>query len=218
MTTRAPDYCQSLGLEARQTVGERTRRVAPSTSCVCSWANLRKVRGGAQALAVGRGRAIEVDRVAPAFGDGCIEAAELFLDRSSVLGPHRLEKLLEQCSESSRDLHRRCTVLTDLGESERHEVLPAVSRHHDRGRRVGACRLRALLEVGPPDQAREPLQCGRGPGRRSWDRSPRVRALCLRCRPSSVSRTRGPGRSVRSSPSAIIPSSSSAARSPNSPP
>ena len=126
------------------------------------------MRGVADPLAVGHDRAIEVDRVAPAFGDGGIETAELFFDRSSVLGPYRLEKLLEQCSESPRDLRRSSTVLTDLRQSELHEVLPAVSHHDDRGRRVGAFRLSKLLEVGPPDKAEnssdvvEDLDGGRG--------------------------------------------------------
>jgi hypothetical protein len=35
---------------------------------------------------VGHDRAIEVDRVAPGFGDGGIETAELVFQRGSVLG------------------------------------------------------------------------------------------------------------------------------------
>ena len=119
-------------------------------------------------LAVGLARAIEVDGVAPTVGDGGVETAELFFDRCSVLGPDGLEKLLEQCSESSHDLHRGRTELADLRESERHEVLPAASHHHDRGRRVGAGELRARVEIGPPDVAEnlsdvvEDLDGGRG--------------------------------------------------------
>jgi hypothetical protein len=56
---------------------------------------LRAVRRTTDPLTVGSGRAIEVDRVAPALGDGGIETAELFFDRGSVLEPHRLEKVLE---------------------------------------------------------------------------------------------------------------------------
>ena len=85
----------------------------------------RAVRRAADTLAVGPARAIEVDRVAPAVGDGGVETAELFFDRCSVLGPYRIEQLLEQCSKSSHDLHRGCTVLTDFGESEGQEVFPA---------------------------------------------------------------------------------------------
>ena len=53
-------------------------------------------------------------------------------------------------------------------ESERHEVLPAASHHHDRRRRTGAGTLRVLLEIGPPDEAEnlpdvvEDLDGGRG--------------------------------------------------------
>ena len=88
----------------------------------------RTVGRATDPLAVGRAGAIEVDRVAPGVGDGGIETSELFLERCSVLGPYRLEKLLEQRSESSHDLHRRRAELADLGESERHELLPAASR------------------------------------------------------------------------------------------
>jgi hypothetical protein len=80
---------------------------------------LRAVHGVTESLAVGPRRAIAVDRVAPAVGDGGIKTPELFFDGSSVLGPYRLEKLLEQCSESPCYLHRRGAVLTDLRESER---------------------------------------------------------------------------------------------------
>ena len=101
-------------------------RAYPATS-----QTVRAVRRAADALAVDTACAIEVDRVAPTVRDGGIETAELFFDRSSVLGPYRLEKLLEQCSESSHDLHRRCAELTDFGESERHEIFPARSGHDD---------------------------------------------------------------------------------------
>ena len=133
---------------------------APSATYLRPPSNERTVLVGSssraratQPLAVGPTRAIEVDRVAPGVGDGGIETAELFFERCSVLGPYRLEKLLEQRSEPSHDLYRRCAELADLGESQRHEIFPAVSHHDDGGRRLGAVRPRALLEIRPPDEA-----------------------------------------------------------------
>ena len=76
-------------------------------------------------LAVGFACAIEVDRVMPGAGDGGVETAKLFFERCAVLGPYRSAKLLEQRSESSHHQHRGCAELTNLGEPERHEVLPA---------------------------------------------------------------------------------------------
>jgi hypothetical protein len=60
----------------------------------CQWLS-EPSAGATDPLSVGPARAIEVDRVAPAVGDGGIETAELFFDRCTALGPHRLEKLLE---------------------------------------------------------------------------------------------------------------------------
>ena len=139
---------------------------------------LRAVRPAADPLAISLAGAIEVDRVAPAFGDGGVKTAQLLLDRRSMLEPYRLEQLVQQCAESSHDLHRRRTELADLRESKRYEVLPAASRHHDHWC-VGAGRLEARLEIGPADQAEhlsdvvEDLDCGRGIVHRR-----RERAVC----------------------------------------
>ena len=100
---------------------------------------------------------------------------------------------------------------------ERHELLPTASDHHDRGRRVGADELRARLEIGHPDVAEnladvvEDLHGGRGSFTAGESALFAMSTIIRNANAGSWSK-------VRSSPSAIIPSSSSAARGPSSPP
>lgn len=96
---------------------------------------LRPVCGVTDPLAVGHARAIAVDRVAPAFGDGGIETAELVFRRGSVLGPYCLEKLFEPATETTTP--RTPPSAAPLGDHRRQSATPTT-------------------RVGPPS-ARRPL-------------------------------------------------------------
>ena len=112
----------------------------------------------ADSLAVRDPHQVEVDLVLPALLDRRVQTGQLGDDRRTMPGEHRLDQLVEHGAQAPHDLDRGDTVLANLGDAEREEVLPATNSNDERGRH--ALDRRRLEPRGP--RSRSPGASRRG--------------------------------------------------------